>query len=365
MSEDRTAAAALAIEEYVGGLRTELALLGSAESADLVHEVRDMLLDAARDDPERAFAEMERMGAPADLAGTLLAERGITPSAGIPAASWWRLGVAAVIDIAVGLAAPVLIVVFFWSVVATVLATPSTGALIIVLGLACALALTLGLSWSYWAPWRDGGTTSTTGMALARISVIKLGGARTVARVGDLKKAGLAVPSVKATSPGVIASAVLAVLFLSWTLALLSGGALDPSGDAVVSRYAGDSANQREAVSYYVDRLYQAAESEQAGADWPPISVADFTTPTDQPLTKTLAARFAGNASSTGETTGYAIDSMSNPGPGVWTVHVGEAPTKGVARRVTLTYVLRVLWTTGKGARPHTDWVLSDYVIGK
>jgi len=360
MSEDRTAAAALAIERYIAGLREELALLGTAESGELAREIRDMLTDAAREDAELAFAEMERLGEPAELAATLLAERGVSASAGIPTAAWWRLGTAAVLDIIVGVAAPLLIAVGSWSLVPLALDSLWPQGIVVLIAIVGALGLTLSLSWQYWLPWREGGRATTPGMALAGIAVLRIGDTRTVASISDLRRAGLALPTVKATSPGVIASVLLAVLFVIWAFSAASGGALDPSGSGVVARYAGSADNQKDMIRQFVEQLYEAASG--VGADWPAVSERDFTTPPHLSPTATLSARFSGTDVNGG--VGYSIVSMVTEAPGVWTVKVAEAPAHGSARTVFLTYVLRIEWARfATGERPRTDWVLTDYVV--
>jgi uncharacterized membrane protein len=259
MDEDRTAAAALAIERYVAGLRTELALLGGTESDEMLGDVRTMLLDAAREDRERAFAEMERLGEPTALAADLLAERGIGAAGGISSASWWRLGIAATVDIVVGLAAPVLIVASLWGVTATALTDGGREGIVLAVALVGALALTIALTWRYWAPWRRGGVTP--GMAITRIAVIRLGDARTVASAADLRRAGLATPAIKATSPGMVASVLLAVLFLAWAVAALSSRTPDPSGADILARFAGSQSSYEIQIASAAKQLYGAAES--------------------------------------------------------------------------------------------------------
>jgi hypothetical protein len=361
MSEDKTAEAALAIQRYIAGLEEELAILSPHDVKELSNDIRDMLTDAAREDPENAFAEMKRLGEPSQLAGVLLEERGLTPEAGITAAAWWRLGVAATIDIVVGLAAPILIVVTFWNVTANALAAKSPAVGILVVGVAGALAISALLTWKYWAPWRDGGRTSTPGMALAQIAVIRLGDSRTVAGLDDLKRVGLPAPTVTATSPGVIASLLLALLFMSWAISAVYGGALDPSGSGVVTRYAGASSAQRAAVRYAVGSLYDAALDPSSGGDGPPIATEEFTVPPRESLITTLVSRYAGTTNTPGW--GYAIGDMSSPEPGVWNVNVAETPEKSASRHVTLTFALRVQWTAHQEEQPQTDWVLTDYVV--
>jgi hypothetical protein len=359
MAEDRTAAAALAIERYIAGLRTELALLGSWASSELLHEVRDMLLDAAREDPERAFAEMERLGEPSALAADLLTERGIAPAGGIPSASWWRLGIAATIDIVLGLAAPVAVVAAFYGAASTVLFGPYASTMPIrsrigvpVL-LAALFALAVWLAWRWWAPWRNGGRSSSPGMTLARIAVARLGGSRAVVLRSDLVAAGLETLKLTRASVGTaIASVVLAVLMLL-AVSTVSIGSASPPDASIVERLAGSASAQQEQVTSAVRELYAAAaaQSPQA-AQWP--AMAEGRSATD--LQKALSARFAGAPSAAN---GYEVISVKNASLGIWHVALYETSPHGDRRRVTLTYSLRVDWLPD--GNPQSTFVLTGY----
>jgi len=364
MSAERTADAAVAIQTYLDGLRAELGMLRDRDRNDTVDEVRTMLLDAARDDPGRAFTEMERLGAPAQLATDLLAERGIGGAEGIPVASWWRLGIAAVIDTTVGLAAPALIIVTFWGILGPLWQSNRTGALIITVGIAAAIALTGWLAWRYWTPWRAGTPASTAGMAIAHVAVVRVGDKRMVARLSDLRAAGLAVPEIKMTSPGIIASVLLAIWLATAAFTSIGAGALDPSGRGVISRYAGAADRQQREVSMAVNDLYQAAVSASGDAlyDWPPMTNARmFSLSSTRTLAELLADRYKGMSVDGDQ--GFAIGRVISRGPGLWTVDVSEAPLRTPARHVTLTYVLRVQWQTDPEAQPQNAWVLADYVV--
>jgi uncharacterized membrane protein len=94
------------IEGYIARLKAELDFLGAAEAHELVSEVRSLLVDAAGDDAERAAAEIAKFGEPAELAAGILAERGLSADGGMTPADWWRMGIAAPIDIAIGLSVP-------------------------------------------------------------------------------------------------------------------------------------------------------------------------------------------------------------------------------------------------------------------
>lgn len=209
MSDDRTVEAALAIKRYVEGLRAELALLGAAESEDLATEVRDMLQDAAWTDPARAFEEIARLGDPAALAGSLLTERGLSPRHAMPMAAWWRMGVAAAIDVGLGLSAPAILLL------ATLGIGPASTWETLPLVVAAIAAATL--AWLAWSPWRNGGPSASLGMAITRVAVVSMGDTRTIVPMGDLAAVGIAVPSpwgVPAAAS--VLSLALAVVVAFW-----------------------------------------------------------------------------------------------------------------------------------------------------
>jgi uncharacterized membrane protein len=362
MSEDATVVAALEIERYIAGLRTELVLLGSAESDELIYEIRDMLLDAARSDPQRAFSEMERLGEPWKLASTLLAERGITTEGGIPQASWIRLGVAASTDILVGLALPIWALVNTYSSVWNYLSTVhmarfdllQLGALTVVAAL---VALAFAFSWRYWAPWRTGSGRATAGMKVAQVSVVTIGGKRMVARTSELVARGLKV-STRSTLSAVTVIAMAAIA-IAWSVWMVSTGALDPSGEGAAYRFTGPVSMQETQVMAAVDELYQAAQTQPPElAVWPAIE--DVLLDPDK-IKESLRAQFT--AEQEGVTAGYeAIP--SNQAPGMWQVSVTENPGTEAQRDVILTYMLRVDWVAGDESGTSIQvptWVLSGY----
>lgn len=357
MSEERTAAAALAIERYIAGLREELAILGPRESRELTREISDMLTDAARQDAEHAFSEMERLGAPSGLAATLLAERGIGVAGGIPAAAWWRLGIAATVDILIGFAAPAAVLVYLvvplWQTVAANLPDVSIpqrlGEMAVVLAL---LALSGVLSWRAWEPWRVGGRASTAGMSIAGVAVVRLGGARAVVRRSDLSAAGLDAPAPGGLVMGAtIASVVLAALIL-WSAG--TALTLDPSGADIIARFAApQEASYEIQIVSATKQLYGAAE--MGGQSWPAISNEELDA---EALKASLIERYKGTPQTgSGD---FTVGRPTSMGMGVWTVSVAETPKGGVARTAVLTWQFRLQWTGGDSG-PSADWVLTDY----
>lgn len=358
MSDERAAAAALAIERYVAGLRGELGVLKPEDSAELAREIGTMLVDAARHDPEQAFAEMERLGEPWRLAAALLAERGITTSDGVPAASWWRLGVAAAIDIVLGLAAPMAVAVWLFSPVwQSLVAYPgvAVGASLGKAGIVVALcALAAVLTWRAWSPWRSGGRAITSGMAIAQIAVVRLGGTRVVVRQSDLRAAGLDSPALtNFTMLATLASVALAVLLLAGATSAVSTPAADPLGASIVTRFAGPESTHEVQVRSAASQLYGNAML--GGGSWPLIS-------DDEGLdTAKLKAALVGRFFDAGDPPAgdFVIGQAYEDSVGVWTVTVAEMPAHGAARTATLTYAFHMEWMTDIG--PDWQWALVGY----
>ena len=359
MNEDHAAAAALAIERYIAGLRAELAVLKPTESTELTREISAMLIDAAREDPARAFAEMDRLGKPSQLAAALLQERGLAPGEGIQAASWWRMGVAAFIDVFVGLALPVAAAVAYYApawqaLFGTTQPPENPGSRIIVLALvAGALMLSGLLAWRTWAPWRVGGRSATPGMALAGVAVVRIGGTRTVVRTADLLASGLTAPTRTKVSAGL--TVTLAALLLLWAVWMVSGGALDPAGDAAVFRFAGPVSSQQGQVEASAIDLYTAATAPAEQRVWPPIAEnLDAAA-----IEASFAQRFVPDSAAGSGSGGYSMDGATNIKAGVWTVAVTEHQADGTDRPVLLTYSLRVDW--GTDGQPRVTWLLTGY----
>jgi hypothetical protein len=356
MSEDHAAVAALAIERYVAGLRAELAILTPAESTELTREISAMLVDAAREDPARAFAEMDRLGMPSELAAALLRERGLAPGDGIQAASWWRMGVASFIDVFVGLALPIAVAVAYYgpawqALFDTSQPSSSPGTRIIVLALvAGALMLSGLLAWRTWAPWRVGGRSATPGMALADVAVLRIGGTRTVVRSADLLASGLTAPTRTKVSAGI--TVTLAALVLLWAVWMVSGGALDPAGDAAVFRFAGPVSSQQSDVEGSAIDLYMAAMTNAEERTWPSIAENLDAAAIEASLLK----RFMPGSDAGG---GYGLGKITNVRAGVWTVEVTEYQADGTERPMLLTYRLRVDWQADE--QPRVMWMLTGY----
>jgi uncharacterized membrane protein len=347
MTDER---AALLITAYANGLRRELELLGASETTDLVSEVVSMLRDACEGDPEVAAAEIENLGPPEEMARTILEQRGLKTGPGTPAAAWWRLGIAAPIDIIVGFALPVASALFALSF--TVVGAPASEndyLIRLILGAfsIAAVGLTGAMAWGYWKPWRTGGTRLTVGMRLAGISVVRVGGTRTVALTSDLQAAGLAHD--RGGKLGSIVTLVLAVALLTWAGTFIIRGA--DTGLPNVEVLAGDATSQEDQVRGTLDTFYGALiDPTQADSSWPSNYIS---TNGMGAVSMDAVLRFM----RTPQLRSYTIGSVTSTEPGVWRVAVDERRVTGL-RRVLVTMGLRMAWGPDYLG---TSWVVVDY----
>ena len=341
--------APLLITTYADGLRRELTLLGASEVTDLVSEVVAMLRDASEGDPEIAAAEIENLGPPEDLARTILEQHGLKAGVGTPTPSWWRLGIAAPIDILIGSALPVAAACF--ALAFTVVGAPATEgeAVFRFIAAVCSLvgvALTGAMAWGYWRPWRDGGAHLTVGMTLAGISVVRLGDTRTVALTSDLKSAGL-VHGARGRA-GSIVTLVLAVGILAWAGSFVVASA--DTGVPNVDRLAGNAASQqaqvRDTLSSFYGSLIETGTSDPGAPakylDPNGLGVEPIATALERMRTPRLRA--------------YSIGSMTSPEPGIWVVAVDEQ--RDAPRTMLVTMGLSVDWGVGYVG---TTWTVVGY----
>lgn len=341
-------AAALLITRYANGLRHELELLGASEITDLVSEVVSMLREASAGDLAKAAAEIDKLGPPSDLARAILEERGLPT--GTPAASWWRLGVAAPIDILVGLAAPVAAACF--ALASTVVGAPMTeNDAVVRLGAAvvsmAAIAFTGAVAWSYWKPWREGGTRLTVGMTLAGISIVRVGGTRSVVLTSDLERAKLA-HGVRSRAAAIV-WVVIAISILVWGGSFLLQTA--DTGNPSVERLAGDAAVQQDMVRSSIDGFYQGLiDPATADPEWP-TAWMDPAGLGVEPLSSVL------DRARTPQLKSYRIVSMTSPEPGLWDVVIEEQ--RDTLHEVKMTLGLRIDWGVGYMG---PSWVIRDYV---
>ncbi len=346
MTDER---AALLITAYADGLRRELTLLGASEVTDSVSEIVAMLRDASEGDPEVAAAEIDRLGPPEELARTILEQHGLRTGQGTPGPSWWRLGVAAPIDILVALALPVAAACF--TLAFTVVGAPDTegAAVFRLVAAACsmaAVALTGAMSWGYLKPWREGGTRLTVGMTLAGISVVRLGGTRTIALTSDLKSAGLAHGARRRA--GSIVTLALAIGIVLW-----AGGFVVSSADTGrpdVARLVGPAESQQAQVRDTLSSFYASLIGTGTSDPGAPAKYVNSAGLGVEPLASALETMRTPRLRS------YAIGSMTSPEPGVWVVTVDEQRDK--PRTMLVTMGLSMDWGVGYIG---TTWTVIGY----
>jgi hypothetical protein len=198
-----------AIETYLARLRAELVAAGAGDADDLVAEIRGLLEDAVATDPEAATAELARLGDPSDLARGILAERGLDAAPGISPGVWWRLGIAAPIDIVIGLALPLAAALPLY--VLARFGSPRFASITLALAFGA-----VALAWPFllWRPWRSGGRTLTPGMALTGLAVVRAPGSWRLVTLAELAATGLAPRRRLASS---VAVALVAVVLLAAT----------------------------------------------------------------------------------------------------------------------------------------------------
>lgn len=212
-----TRSAAEVIEGYLTELRAQLELAGARDIDDQIAEIRSYLTEGAAGDPDVAVAEIERLGDATELARGVLVEARLDAAPGLPTSTWWRMGIAAPIDILIGLSVPAASTVPLFALARS--GEPRVAAVLLAVTLAAA-----ALAWPFfvWRPWQRGGQALSPGMVLAGIAVVRAPGFWQVVPVDQLQPMGLA-PRRK------IGAAVILVIFalvLVGTVAVLRLGAL-------------------------------------------------------------------------------------------------------------------------------------------
>ncbi len=220
------------VDEYLSRLRSELEAAGAQDTDELVDEIRSLLDEAAAQDPEAAARETERLGDPAELARGILAERGLDASAGMSSGVWWRLGIAAPTDLAIGLSVPAAAAVPLY--VAAVFGQPR--------GFSVAIAVALGvatLAWPFfiWRPWRTGGRTLSPGMTLTGLAVVRAPGFWRLVRLAELEAMGLAPR--RRTALAVVVALFSAVLLAGASVIPLDVGGAWLADAAISAEFSG------------------------------------------------------------------------------------------------------------------------------
>lgn len=207
-----------AMEGYLARLRAELVAAGAPDADDLVAEIRSLLTEAGGGDPAGTAAELERLGDPSDLARGILSERGLDAAEGLPPGIWWRLGVAAPVDIAIGLSLPLAAALPIYALAMS--GEPRVASI----AMAAALSLAV-LAWPFflWRPWRRGGGMLTPGMSLTGLAIVRAPGSWRLARIAELEAMGLAPR--RRIALAVAVAIVAAVLLVGAVAVALDAGA--------------------------------------------------------------------------------------------------------------------------------------------
>ncbi|MBN2406009.1 MAG: hypothetical protein JXE06_10570 [Coriobacteriia bacterium] len=221
-------------EEYLSRLRAELVAAGAEDTEETIAEIHSLLMEAGEEGPEAMAAAVIRLGDPAELARGILAERGLDPAAGMSTGLWWRLGIAAPIDIALGVALPLAAAIPLYVVALS--GQPRVLSIAISLVLAAAV-----LMWPayIWRPWMEGGRVLSPGMTLAGLAVVRAPGFWRVLRIEDLSAMGL-VPRRRVIS-SLIVVLVGAALLVGVTVMGLDVGGSWLSSAAISTEFSGDA----------------------------------------------------------------------------------------------------------------------------
>ncbi|MDO8949625.1 MAG: hypothetical protein Q7V61_03800 [Actinomycetota bacterium] len=327
------------ITSYLAGLRVELTGIGAADADEIVTEIGALLREAADGDADRATLEAAKLGDAAQLAAGIVAERGMDASGGLTTSEWWRLGVAATIDITIGLAVPAAAAVAAL-VLGGNLQPPVAG----VLWAAAILGVSLLWPWYVWRAWRTGSGASA-GMTLTGVAVVRAPGFRRIVRSDDLASLGLRSPR-----RNVVAAVAITALAAALLLAVGTIAAVQAQEASIISAFelsGGDEAAQRSGAQRAVADLYEAliGGHEQVGS---------FVTGPASAGVLTIKSR-----TDTGVVRGVDLAEPERLAPGVWTVAVHELEAGDVpAGRLKMTVNRRIV-IQPRGAIAG-DWVITD-----
>jgi hypothetical protein len=350
-----TGSASGIVEDYLSRLRVELGAAGAVDTEDLVAEVRSLLADAVGVDSDSAAAEIARLGEPAELARAILAERGLDASGGMSPGLWWRLGIAAPIDVAIGLALPVAAALPLY--VAAAFGEPRFLSVMIVIALGFAV-----LAWPFfiWRPWRRGGRALSPGMTLTGLAVVRAPGFWRLARIDELKAMGLAPR--RRVAGAVLVALVAVVLLVSAALVGVDAGGSWLASAAISAEFSGQMIGGgvplRTQLQNVVSQVYIGLESTPG----PQVSTAwQYITPEASDAFDSLWARIG-----TLKIRDVQVGTPRQISPGVYRVDVaefdkgGELPATQVG---TSTFTLgQRQWLRGNGVG--SDWAVVGIQVG-
>lgn len=333
MSDDVRADTVL--DHYVDALRGELRSLGVADAEEVLAEVRSLLAEAAGGDADAAAREVARSGDPAAFAAEVLASRGLDAATGLDSGEWWRLGIAATIDIVIGLSVPAAAIIL-----AATLATASQSAGGKAAAIAAAVA-SLSWPWFAWSGWRTGGSPST-GLGIAGLTVVRAAGARKVVRATELERFGIAPHRPRRLAAAL--SLAVAACAIALAGAVLSSQAREAVVVSVLEWSAGPEAAQKAAARTAADALYGAVLRHDA--------TGGLVTGDAASDVLVLESRADARALARAE-----VREPVRLSAGVWRVRADETGVDGSTRQVDLTVAHRI--TPQADGAIEGDWVVT------
>lgn len=341
--------AASLVETYLAQLRIELTFLGASEQDELVAEIRSLLVEAAGDDPEQAAVQIERFGSPAELATGILAEKGLAGGGAMTPAEWWRLGIAAPVDIAIGLSAPVAAFFPAYLTLTAVIENHLTTAWPYAIAVLAFFVGSLAWPWYVWRPWRTGGPRVTAGMALTGIAVVRAPGFRRIVRWADL--AALGLPAPKRGRISAVAMVLFAVMLVSWAAQMGFQAVAGSTPLRAIEQFAGTEAEQKLQVADLAGQMYDSLVT--SGSD---VGGESRVSGSAVPMYRALVLRARQE-----KLTSYEMDEPTWISAGAWRVRVTERTARGT-HVVSLTCTLRieVQPSEGGGIAYGQDWVICE-----
>jgi hypothetical protein len=343
-----TRSASEIIEIYLSRLRSELTAAGAEDTDDVVAEIRSLLTEAAGDDVEAAAAETERLGEPSELARGILVERGLDPSAGMASGTWWRLGIAAPVDIVIGLAVPL----------AAALPLYVVGWFGQPRAMSIAIAVALGavaLAWPFfiWRPWRQGGRSLSPGMTLTGLAVVRAPGFWRLVRIDELRAMGLAPR--RRVGVAVIVALVAVALIAGASLIGLDFGGSWLAAAAISAEYSGKTVGGGVPIDTQLGSVVTQVYNGLMGAPGPDItSASSYVSPEGAINLQPLWARIAEKNIRT-----VRLGTPEQIKPGVYRVGVTELAQGAVGEEP----VGSSTFTLGQRQWLRADGVGSDWVV--
>lgn len=349
-----TRSASQIIDDYLSTLRSELTAAGAEDTDDVVAEIRSLLTEGAGDDAQSAEAQTARLGEPAELARGILAERGLDATTGMASGTWWRLGIAAPVDIAIGLAVPLAAALPLYVVGWFGQPRAMSIAIAVVLG-------ALALAWPFfiWRPWRRGGRSLSPGMTLTGLAVVRAPGFWRLVRIDELRAMGLAPR--RRVGVAVIVALVAVALIAGASLVGLDFGGSWLAAAAISAEFSGKTVGGGVPIDRQLENVVTQVYIGLTGAPGPDLSPAtSYVSPEGSLNLQPLWARIAEKNIRT-----VRLGTPEQIKPGVYRAEVTEL-TEGPSGQVPVgssTFTLgQRQWLRADGVG--SDWVVVDIDVG-